>query len=243
MGTLSNLERGNKKIKNRKKSDEYSKKLAKYFNLPLEIKQIEKNYTTWKKIDRKERADRAIKYAHLGGKATARKLSSLERVARAKSAGLSAKLKKAGIHGKRHLWMQWFKEGLKKSGKRTCKGPKNETMVNQLEKDVAYFLFSQKLEYEYEPLIKIDKKIFYPDFVVHKNIIECCYWESEDRWIYLSGKFQKFHKLGYNCILVSKPCCKKYFKLLPNFVKIILEENLKDIDACFLPNGCQPPCW
>ena len=170
-----------------------------------------------------------------------KKLTPEERDQRAKIGGITAKLKNAGIHSKRHLWMEWFKEGLKKSGRRTSKGPKNETMVNELEAKVARKLFSMKINYKYEPLFKVQDQIFYPDFVVTNTIIECCYWEHEDRWLYLANKFAKIYGNGFKCILVTKRNCKQFFHLIPSFVTIVVEDNLNDLGAYLLPYGCQPP--
>lgn len=240
VNTIANLERGNKRITTDQKAKYYSDKLSYVVSLPLDVVVIKNNYRKWQLDDINGRRKRAIKYAYLGGKVSAKKLSPKKREKRAKLGGLTAKLKNAGIHNNRHLWMEWFKKGLKKSGRRTSKGPKNEKMVNELEAKVARKLFSLKIKYKYEPLFKVQDQIFYPDFVVSNNIIECCYWEHEDRWLYLANKFEKFYSSGFRCILVTKRSCKKFFSLMPDFVKIVMEENLNNLGAYLLPYGCQP---
>lgn len=241
VNTISNLERGNKRITTPEKAKFYSDKLSKIASLPLDINKIKKNYVEWQKADLEGRRKRAIKYAALGGKISAKKLTPEERERRAQIAGITAKLKNAGIHNKRHLWMEWFKKGLKKSGRRTSKGPKNEKMVNELEAKVARKLFSLKVKYKYEPLFKVQDQIFYPDFLISNTVIECCYWEHEDRWLYLASKFAKIYGNGFGCILVTKRSCRKFLHLIPDFVTVIMEENLNDLGAYLLPYGCQPP--
>jgi len=48
------------------------------------------------------------------------------------------------------------------------------------------------IKYQYEPLLRVEDRKFYPDFKTGDNIIECCYWESEDRWLYLAVKFSLY---------------------------------------------------
>ncbi len=239
--TISNLETGIKNITTIQKAEFYSKKLEQFIELPLNFGKIFSNYRKWKNDDMEGRIKRAIENAKIGGFAAAKKLTPEQRSIRAKKGGVAAKLKHAGIHGRRHLWMQWFKEGLKVTGKRIYTGPKNEKMVNELELKVALQLFKSGIKYKYEPFLRVEDKKFYPDFKTGDNIIECCYWESEDRWLYLATKFSIYHGSGFNCILVTKRACSKYFHLIPDFVKILKEEDVHDISAFLLPYGCQPP--
>ena len=241
INTIANLERGNKRIMTERKASYYTEKLKPVVSLPLDSTKIKDNYRKWQIDDLRERKKRALKYASLGGKATAKKLTPEELDQRAKLGGITAKLKNAGIHSKRHLWMEWFKEGLKKSGRRTSIGPKNENMVNELEAKVARKLFSLEINYKYEPLFKVQDQIFYPDFVVSNTVIECCYWEHEDRWLYLANKFAKIYGNGFKCVLVTKRNCKKFLHLIPDFVTVIMEEKINDLSAYLLPYGCQPP--
>lgn len=238
--TVSNLEQGNKQITTNAKANSYVLKLKEFVAMPLGISAIISNFERWKADDLEGRRKRAIENAKVGGFAAAKNLSKKERYIRARKGGVAAKLKHAGIHGKRHLWMQWFKEGLKTTGKRLYDGPNKEKMVNKLELNVATQLAKSGIKYEYEPLLKLQSKKFYPDFKTGGNIIECCYWESEDRWLYLATKFSLYHGFGFNCILVTKQICSKYFHLIPDFVKILTEEEIHDISACLLPYGCQP---
>ena len=241
INTISNLERGNKKITTKRKAYLYASGLKKFVELPLQQETIISNYKLWLKEDMEKRIKRALENARIGGLTLAKRLTKEQRVLRGRKGGVAAKLKYAGIHGKRHLWMEWFKKGLKIAGKRTCTGPNSEKMVNHLEVDTAIQLVRSGMKYKYEPLLRIEDRIFYPDFKTGDNIIECCYWESEDRWLYLAVKFSAYHGSGFNCILVSKDTCEKFFHLIPDFVKILKEGGLNDINAYLLPYGCQPP--
>ena len=77
--TISNLECGNKRIATQEKAKYYADKLVNSTNLPLDIIAIKNNYKNWQLDDLRGRRERAIKYASLGGKISARKLTSEER--------------------------------------------------------------------------------------------------------------------------------------------------------------------
>lgn len=239
--TISNLENGTKSLTSRSKAREYAELLKKHFKLQVNRKETITGFEKWKSKIESDRSKRAKEIAHLGGLTTAKKLNEKQRFLRARTAGLVASKKDRGIHKYKYKWMQWSKKGLKNAGKKTCIGPNNELMANNLEKETAEAVSSIGLKYKYEPLIKINKNNFYPDFLIKNKIIECCYWEKKDRWLYLSKKIESYNKAGFECIVVTKHKCKRFISLLPKYTTCIFENNLKDLYIHFLPNGCQPP--
>ena len=75
-------------------------------------------------------------------------------------------------------------EKFKKIGGYKYKTNKGERVRNIFEKEVVDILYDLGINYEYEPLIKSDKKYFFPDFVINKNIIiECTAWKEKQKHI------------------------------------------------------------
>lgn len=66
----------------------------------------------------------------------------------------------------------------KKNLMRKTIGPKGERMFNQLEKDVANILLSANVDYQYEPVLKVDQRTIIPDFKTGNLIIECTKWTN-----------------------------------------------------------------
>ena len=66
----------------------------------------------------------------------------------------------------------------KKNLMRKTIGPKGEHMFNQLEKDVANILLSANVDYQYEPVLKVDQRTIIPDFKTGNLIIECTEWTN-----------------------------------------------------------------
>ncbi len=238
--TIANIERGNKKIKTSKKCNEYVKKLQKNFSLHFNRNNILSNYQKLLVEQEENRATRARIFAHLGGKVTASRLNKKEKIKRARKAGLQAAKMNAGIHRHKDKWMLWSKIGLKQAGRKTATGPNKEVMSNELEAKTAEAISLANMKYKYEPQYNLDGHIFYPDFMVENNIIECCYWESPNRWKYLAYKLKLFHKAGFRCFVVTKARCEHLSKRLPQTVTVILEDDLKS-SIPYLLNGCQPP--
>jgi len=62
---------------------------------------------------------------------------------------------------------------LKKMGLYKFKTLRGEFVRNKLEMEVANTLFKNKINYEYEPYVRIDQNIYFPDFKIGNTIIEC----------------------------------------------------------------------
>src|SRR3989338_2500974 len=80
-------------------------------------------------------------------------------------------------------------EKFKKIGGYKYKTIKGEYVRNLLEKTTADSLYKMKIPYKYEPCININKKFFFPDFILNNNIIiECTMWRGYDKAIKLKEK-------------------------------------------------------
>lgn len=241
--TIGNLERGNKELTTLNKIKEYAEKLKKLIKFPINEEFVYKNYVNWIESIERERNERAIKIASSGGIKTSKIMTPLEKIERSRKAGLMARENNSGIHKNKNMWMIWSKIGLANAGRKVCLGPKNEKLSNELELLVGKYLYSSGINYMYEPMIKIDRYTFYPDFLVNKIIIECCYWDLKERWLYLAKKFKLFIENGFHCILVTKVSHKDFLNVIPKAVHVIFKENIENLGAAILPYGCQPPCY
>ena len=91
---------------------------------------------------------------------------------------------------KKYYMMQY--EKFKRIGGYKYRTNNGEKVRNELEKEVANLLKKNKIEYEYEPLIKSDNKYFFPDFLINNKIIlECTAWRGEAKAYKLKELLQK----------------------------------------------------
>lgn len=99
-----------------------------------------------------------------------------------------------------------------------------EKVRNKLEKDVADLLKDMNITYEYEPLIRIGKRFFFPDFIINKNIIiECTFWRGLDKAQKLRQKLVYLDKEYKTYVLIPKSLYK-YYKILNNHLILGLDE-------------------
>jgi len=104
-----------------------------------------------------------------------------------------------------------FRKSLKSLSKRSYT-KRGEKVRNILEKEVADFLFSLNLKYEYEPFVKIDFKGYFPDFMIGNLIIECTMWKGDIKLSYLRKKIKDFKRFGYKVRLVIPEDIAKFYK-------------------------------
>ena len=77
----------------------------------------------------------------------------------------------------------------KKIGGYKFKTKNGERVRNLFEKEIADLLFDLGIDYEYEPLVNVGKRYFFPDFIVDENlIIECTAWRGEAKAYKLKEK-------------------------------------------------------
>jgi hypothetical protein len=129
--------------------------------------------------------------------------------------------------------------GFRNIGIRKFIGPKNEKMFTESEKRLAEFFFENKIEYEYEPLLKIGTKSYFPDFVINKIIIERCGVISREYFRNLQNKLNDYKRINKKVIVIlpkrNKNTFLKNVKIPRNFVCLIEDKNLEGVTE-FLKN-------
>lgn len=140
------------------------------------------------------------------------------------------KCKKGGAVFKDKMIKNWD-IGFRKAGRRKVIGPKGEKMFNQGEKNIATYLLSKGIDYEYEPLIRINGRPYFPDFIVGNMIIERCGFITKNYADILKRKINDYVYQWKGLIIFVGP--KKVLKRLKKKVPIsrkvltILEDNLE----------------
>lgn len=113
----------------------------------------------------------------------------------------------------------------------------NEKVRNLLEKEVADKLKELKIKYEYEPLIKVGKRWFFPDFLIDdKIIIECTAWEGKEKAYQLRDKIRYFNSKYKTFVVIPKHLYRKY-KILDKHLILELDE-LARVAQLARAHGC-----
>lgn len=103
---------------------------------------------------------------------------------------------------------------------------KGERVRNLFERETANWLFRHKIKYVYEPLIKIDGKTFFPDFLIdNKTIIECTAWKGYDKAVKLQDKISFLEK-KYNVFVLIPKALYNYYQTLNNRVIFELHTDM-----------------
>lgn len=112
-----------------------------------------------------------------------------------------------------------------------------EKVRNKFEKDVADKLKKLNIKYEYEPFVKIDKKGFFPDFLIsNKIIIEATEWQGKEKAYQLKEKIKILSKRFKVFVIIPKHLYSKY-KILDNNL-ILGIENLDLVAQLVRADGC-----
>ena len=121
----------------------------------------------------------------------------------------------------------WQYERFKKVGRGYILKLKNGVAVrNSLEKDVGDFLISEGHKFDYEPLISVRGKFYFPDFKLNNNIIEVTGWKhpTETKIIKLKGKIVDYQRKGFNVVLFIPHQFRKFYKAFDRFIISDLRE-------------------
>lgn len=119
----------------------------------------------------------------------------------------------------------------KKNLMRKIVGPRGEPMFNQLEKEVARILLSQKVDYEYEPIIVVDNQLIIPDFRTGNLIIECTKWtNAKPKAMSIREKIKRlltrYPKLDF-LVVTTSSLKKRYTHHLSGLVKVLSTEEFE----------------
>jgi|SaaInlStandDraft_7_1057024.scaffolds.fasta_scaffold00839_5 hypothetical protein len=87
---------------------------------------------------------------------------------------------------------------------------------NKLEQYIGNYLIKLGLEFEYEPLLKIKEKVYFPDFRIKDKIIEVTGWQhpSKERLLYLSSKIHNYNANRCKIILFVPLKIRKFYKAM-----------------------------
>lgn len=97
---------------------------------------------------------------------------------------------------------------------------RGEKVRNILEKQIADILLKLKIDYQYEPLVRIENNYFFPDFVIdNKIIIECTAWKGVEKAYKLKRKIEILSK-KYKVFVVIPKALYRYYQILnQNLIK------------------------
>lgn len=115
----------------------------------------------------------------------------------------------------------WQYERFKKiGGGYKIKTEKGIFVRNKFEKSVADFLYSLKLNFQYEPYLNVKGKAYFPDFVVGEHIIEATEWKhpSKMKLAGLKKKLEDYEELGYRTCLFIPSKYRNFYKDLEGSV-------------------------
>ena len=191
-------------------------KIIKFLKIKINDKEISKLPDNWKQV--------------LGGKNCVK--------SKKKKGLFEEQLKKAQINGAIKLkeWHANMKQknpkkyyliqynNFKKIGGYKFKTKKGEKVRNLFEMKIADILNKVGINYEYEPLIKIENKYFFPDFLINKKIIiECTMWKGEAKAYKLKEKIE-YLKKKYRVFVIIPKNLYTYYKILNNHLIKGLDE-------------------
>lgn len=106
----------------------------------------------------------------------------------------------------------------KKIGRYKIRTTRGEMVRNKLEKNVADFLYEHNQAYEYEKLVLIRQKAYFPDFIIRNTIIECTEWKGVEKAYKLRDKFKDLREAGFQPILVVPERLRHYYKVLDGYI-------------------------
>lgn len=125
-------------------------------------------------------------------------------------------------HPKEYYLIQYSK--FKKIGGYKYQTDRGEKVRNKFEKDVADILNKLNIPYQYEPLVNIDKKYFFPDFLIENRIIvEATSWRGKIKAYKLRDKIKELEK-RYKVYVVIPKNLYSYYKILNNHLILGLDE-------------------
>ena len=111
----------------------------------------------------------------------------------------------------------------KKIGGYFTKTIRGDLVRNWLEREVADFLHSNGVSYEYEKLVLANNNVYFPDFVVGNIIIDCTYWKGLYKLPSLKKKISDLKKENFVVFIVIPKALASFYKPIENNI-IYLEE-------------------
>jgi hypothetical protein len=172
-------------------------------------------------------------YRSKGGKAVYakyKKSGRFEEIHTKMRAASSKKMKRWHKQMKKQNKQAYFElqySRFKKISGYSIKTKKGHLVRNALEKDVADLLFDTNLDYEYEQYVVANGKVYFPDYIFGKTIIECTSWKGVQKAYLLSVKINNFEKEGFIVWVVIPKRLASFYKPIQKNI-IYLEELMED---------------
>ncbi|NYZ78261.1 hypothetical protein H0N96_02560 [Candidatus Micrarchaeota archaeon] len=101
---------------------------------------------------------------------------------------------------------------------------RGEKVRNSLEKQIADFMFDNKIDYDYEPYVKIEGNSYFPDFRVGNTLIECTAWRERSKAEALLKKIKVFEKQNYTVFVFVPKNLREIYKEINDYIICSLEE-------------------
>ena len=138
------------------------------------------------------------------------------------------KCRLGGIKAVSEGYIKGWDVGFRKVSRRRTRGPKGELMFNEKEKAIAEFLVENNIRYAYEPMIKINSHVYFPDFSVGSKLIERCGLWSKKYSYELKKKLENYQDgwKGKIILVTSQKMVKRLRRMAPSSNKfIVINEN------------------
>jgi len=106
---------------------------------------------------------------------------------------------------------------------------RGEIVRNMLEMEVANALFTNGINYQYEPYLKVKQNVYFPDFKVGNIIIECTAWNGQEKAEKLKEKIQNYKKSNFKTFCIIDEKVIKFYKDIKD--SIIRIEDITFLNA------------
>ena len=144
------------------------------------------------------------------------------------------KCKLGGINNIKNGPIKNWDAGFRRVGTRKVKGPKDEMMFNEGEKNIAEFLLQMGVNYQYEPLIELNGNHYFPDFLVNNIIIERCGLATKNYFKSIKRKFKDYKSWKGKVIIISPKKTLEMFQkeigIPKRFISVIEDEDLTELE-------------
>jgi hypothetical protein len=198
-------------------NEENLRKIENFFDIKIkEDEIIQKFPNNWKqKIGGKKCVESKIK-----GGSYKQDLEKAQKKGALKIKEWHSRMKKE--HPEEYYLLQYAK--FKKIGGYKYITKRGEKVRNKFEKDVADILNNLKIDYQYEQLVKIGSKYFFPDFLINnKIIVEATAWRGKIKSYKLRDKITELEK-KYKVYVVIPKNLYSYYKILNNHLILGLDD-------------------
>jgi transcriptional regulator with XRE-family HTH domain len=198
-------------------SEENLRKLEEFLGIKVKEKEIIRKFpNNWKqKIGGKKCVESKIKNGNYK-----KDLENAQKKGALKLKEWHKKMKSE--HPEEYYLLQYSK--FKRIGGYKYTTERGEKVRNKFEKDVADTLNKLDIDYQYEPLVRIGNRYFFPDFLINEKVIlEATAWRGKIKAYKLQEKITELEK-KYSVYVVIPKNLYSYYKILNNHLILGLDE-------------------